>query len=684
MPRRPQNPPRLKPNRNRGNNRGPSRGRAVGPSPNSLAKSTRSILDELFTHPPVSRAELEQRLAPASVVEARRVLIERLTQGPIEESDGDLFVSVFHILGIGNESQPLLNVVADSRRPRHVRAYALTVLLHADPLYSDKLREVVSEEELLSLAAQPMCQFLCHIESNPDEAEQLALTLESAPEDLRFALFEQLDRFRKESGVPAAVAYEGVLGRPLLAALRPTILEALGSEGGTDAIALIEKQRQETKDLKTQRTLQGLLLRLRTRILEGRTRALGKTRAYISSCDGQSAFFVLGERENPDATHTLALLCIRAAGDVRDGYVATRQPQSQVRTLLGRFTTDAGTEFVEVPLGRAAPLIEQAIARTLAEGRKLPEDALPALRFFQRVEPLELPAITPAERLSLAALRPLLREPPYKRSWFVDPSDLEASGVKPPKTNRPTAAWLAQATRRLAQNAVLMQRVAAMARHMAVWHKLRNEDQAAALCIAAAEATEQEPEKSPLLRVLLERLFAPSAQHSASEEPNHDPLGEPTRRQFLKSRFFLDVAAPKGRDLALLDFTEAALLAFERALETIPGDARPREDVMQEVAHGMARLFRDYVLLSRNSPPLLLGERMAELIAAASHLPPEECHRLSLMLLAALVSFVDEVCGDCPVRCISRPRADVAAAFFSPMHPALSRPEPPRPQPTEP
>ena len=640
------------------------------------ARSTRSILEELFVHPPVSRAELEQRLAPASVLEARRAMVERLSRGDIEEADGDLLISIFHIIGIGRESQALFDLVADVRRDRHVRAYALTVLLHADPQYSDKLREVVCEEDLLSLAAQPMCQFLCHVEGHPEEGEQLALTLESAPADLRLPLFEHLDEFRQKSGVPAAVAYEEVLRRKALSALRQPILDALTQEGGHDAIELIETLRGESSDPGEQRAFQGLLLRLRTRELEGRTRPLGKTRAYISSCDGQSAFFVLGERENPDGTHTLALLCIRAAGDVRDGYVATRQPESQTQQLLARFTTDAGTEFVKVPLEQAAPLVQLAVDRTLAEGRQLPDSARPALRFFDRASAQALPTPEKRARPTLAALRKLLSRPPYARAWFIDPSDLEACRIAPPKSETPTLHWMKLAVKRLAAHPPLLHRVSAMAHHMAVWHTLRGEPREAELLLAAGEVAERTPEKSSLLRVLLERLFVrPDAEElHASEHQDGEPLGEPTRRQYLKSRFFLELAEPKGRDLALLDLTEAALLGLERALDTVPGEARPREDAVQDAAYEIAELFRDYVVLTRHSPPSLLSERMAAILASVSDLPPDECHRLALMLLAALVSFVDEVCGDCKVRCLNNPRAAVAAEFFSPMHPALSLP----------
>jgi hypothetical protein len=349
-----------------------------------------------------------------------------------------------------------------------------------------------------------------------------------------------------------------------------------------------------------------------------------------------------------------------------------------VRSLLSRFTSDAGTEFVEVPLELAAPIVEQAVQRTQAEGKPLPDSAIPALRFFERVTAQPLPIVKRAGRVTLASLRTLLQRPAYRRSWFVDPSDLEACGVEPPRGGRPNLSWLVRAMGRLAASPVLVRRVIAMARHMAVWHQLRDEAAAAGLCLMVAELTEADPERSPLLRVLLEQLFVPTPQALGDEDEGSEPepLGEPGRRQFLKSRFFLEVSAPKGRDLALLDLTEAALMALERAVEAMPGEARPREDVVQEAAHGVAQLFRDYVTSNRQSPPGQLSDRMAEIIAVATQLPAAECHRVSLMLLASLVAFVDEVCGSCPSHCLNRPRASFAAEFFSPMHPALKPTEP--------
>ena len=119
-----------------------------------------------------------------------------------------------------------------------------------------------------------------------------------------------------------------------------------------------------------------------------------------------------------------------------------------------------------------------------------------------------------------------------------------------------------------------------MATHMAFWHQLRGG--AAGLCLAAAESTRESLGESTLLRVLLERSVGMARGGLASQtSPSPPPraLGDPLRRQYIKSKFFVEVEAPLGRDLALLlDLTEAALLALEAAMGPLPSDARLRED----------------------------------------------------------------------------------------------------------
>lgn len=717
--------------------------------PRLSAAKTRDILDELFEHPPVSRAELEQRLAPVSLPSARRLLAERLAAPELSESDGELLVSVFQCVGVGQQGQALVALVSNPKVDQRIRAHALTILLHEDPAYGESLRQYVSDSELLLLAAQPLCNVIATIEADSAEAEDLAAALESVADDLRPALFAQVEEYRRQVGTPAAVAYEQVLRRPALLALRPIVIAAMVEEGGNDALGLIEAVRNEESDAARRRSLQGALLRLHTRSVDGKWRGTGEACAYVSSCDGQGAFFVLGHRDNPDGRCTLAMLCVRAAGDVRDGYVVPGQPPEQVDRLLRKFASDASTEFVRVAVAQATPLVKQAVARTLALGMAVPLDAVPALRFFERVDgaPEKRGAPEPLTRSTRTALRKLMRRPAYRRSWFFDESDLTGAGIAVPTRSRTApAAWIAEAARRLARVPALQQRLTAMAEHMAVWHGLGGETVEQAELAAARRATEADFAKSPLVQVLLERTWTvlqPSPRPRRSGPPGrseysldhagtvyqaadeadpdeHDldlvasfedevdllpglspsareaqpgaarpgrpagaglasrprpvstsPLVDPARRQILKARFFAELTRPTGRDLALLDLTEATLVALQSSLELVPSDCLPREEHQQAAAHGIAKVFRDYLLAQKRIDTAKLAARFAAVLAKTCHLPPALCDSLGRALLRASATFVDQVCHRCPVACLDRPRSGVSAEFFSPEHPAL-------------
>ena len=125
-----------------------------------------------------------------------------------------------------------------------------------------------------------------------------------------------------------------------------------------------------------------------------------------------------------------------------------------VDRLLRKFAADASTEFVRVAVAQATPLVKQAVARTLALGMAVPLDAVPALRFFERVDgtPPKRGTPEPLTRSTRTALRKLMRRPAYRRSWFFDESDLTGAGIAVPTRARTApAAWIAEAARRLAR-----------------------------------------------------------------------------------------------------------------------------------------------------------------------------------------------------------------------------------------
>ncbi|MFO0579546.1 MAG: hypothetical protein U1A78_36575 [Polyangia bacterium] len=696
---------------------------------------TQDALRGIFRHPPVNPAELEQRLRDLDVSSARRFLIDKLRAPQLGEAEGGLIISIFRVLGLGDATEALIELVCDREAQRRARAYALTSLLHEDGSVGERLRRSVPEGELLLLAAQPVFDVLVSVESDPAAAGEVASALEGLDPAMQPALFSQLEQLRRQVGTPAVIAYGEVLQRGSVTnpAVRKELIAALVEEGGADAAMLLQSLRDGEKDPLLRRELQGALLRLRTRSLDGQAQSLGEYSARISSCDGQGAYFVLGSRKNPDGRVTLALLCVRAAADLRDGYVLTAQPPAQQKKLLQAFSAEAGTQFAQVSPPVACALIKGAVSRTLALGMPLPVDSLPALRFFERFEPQPLPAIEPAPRskLTAAALRKLLARPEYRVSWFFDDADLQSTNIPPerlpPGPRSPLVAAVLQALHD-SGGAGLTRRVVAMARHMALFHSLRGEVKEAALLSAAADATEQDFVRSPLCRVLLERYFEPPDDEDDAAAPlpeagPHEPVrsraqdpmtselesrdegdetgdddaeiggladvgidaagdipdlfravtSRPARRQHLKGRFFASVESPRGRDLLLLDLTEAVTLGLHRALALLPGDVRPRDEQQEQAAYAMAVDLRSFLLDRRRSDVKALAGKLAEELVKTCYLPSEIASALALSVLLVATRFVDEVCGRCPVRCIDEPARLVREPYFAPHHPAKKR-----------
>jgi hypothetical protein len=112
-------------------------------------------------------------------------------------------------------------------------------------------------------------------------------------------------------------------------------------------------------------------------------------------------------------------------------------------------------------------------------------------------------------------------------------------------------------------------------------------------------------------------------------------------------------------------------VALQSSLDLVPSDRQPREEHQHAAAHGIATVFRDYLLSHKRVDITKLSARFAAVLEKTCHLPAPLCDSLGRALLRASATFVDEVCHRCPVGCLDRPRSAVSAEFFSPDHPVL-------------
>jgi hypothetical protein len=204
-----------------------------------------------------------------------------------------------------------------------------------------------------------------------------------------------------------------------------------------------------------------------------------------------------------------------------------------------------------------------------------------------------------------------------------------------------------------------------MAHHMALWHALADEPGTASLMAAAARDTASDFASSPLVRVMLERSLEPVA--STDLDPMF--LGTPERRERIRVLFLGDVRSPRGRAMARLDFTLAALCSLENTASDLPDGDRPDKLALDRLAWDVAVFFTDR--LFKGYPPDLLVSDLPRPVLRSGLFPEETIGRVAGALAADLLDYVHEVCMACPVDCVSHPRRGTREAFESPLHPLL-------------
>jgi hypothetical protein len=632
-------------------------------------ETARAVIDELFEHPPVSDAELSQRLSAANADDSRRLLMERL-QSSLGEEELGLFIAVFKKLGIGPERERLMQLAVDKGVETFVRTLAIAVLAEDDPEMLNAGIKDLDPDDIVQLADHPIMELLSGIESIPTYAKEITAFLLDTPAQMRPFLLNRIGLCRKKVGVSAAAVYSHALACDDLAELHEGMISAIVEEGGLDAIELLQRLRDQTANRETRGRLHAALMRLSTRAIDPKRdeRAPVAGSAYVGSCDGQGAFIIVSVFKKPNGSLTAADLCIRAAADVRDGFVVTRQSQKEVKSLLQRAKDSSCADFASVSLEQAAWVVAEALERTAALKVAIPTDAIPAVNLLRPLFTQGLkakPTVEPAKKTTVAQVKRLLARPVYQY-WFFEIPALVSAGVNPPRQDKaPSDRWLESAARKLDKEP-LRGRVVAMARHMAYWHTWRGENELAGQCEAMALETERDFTHSPLVRVMLERTLTADL---SEEEPVMEMLGAPEIRQYLKSLFFSELHAPTGKEMALLDLTEVAMVNLDQALACLTGERRPREDQKPEIAFAIANRYWELLSGRREVRVDEHMEGTLKEFVKKYGFKKREALELVAEIAFSLAQFTEEVCSVCEVDCFERPTADTSEVFFSPHHP---------------
>jgi hypothetical protein len=635
---------------------------------------TREIIEGLFVHPPVNEAELVQRLKPVDLPAAREFVVDRLHGSKLPEQDGPLFLALLGHTGIGHQKQRLTSIALDDDRDSKERLWASMALTSEDPDAMDVLVGEMGPEGMGSLAELSLFELLT-MQGKDEVGLSIATALEALVDERPATdLLARIESVRMSIGASCALAYEESLRREALSFVRSHLLDLFIDEASQEGIDLLERLRDESAQTPAGRQYQSALLRLRSKLIEPRNRRTPASGyALVSNCDGQGGFVLLGVFDIADGTHSVSDVCIRAGGDVRDGFIYPRRLSNEVDGFVERAKQQLGCHFVRVDLAEAAALVSRGVQRTHDMGLEVPTEARQAVGLFDglvgRYRWGEKPCCAPRTLFTRDEVDRLLSRPEYDDTWFLDAADL--SSLDKPDTEvlddpERHQDWLDEAVAKLDAE-VLRHRVASMAQHMAHWHVWNDEPQLAALCMGMAKEVGERFEDSHVIRVLLDRSIL-ALEYPQSELAYH--YGDPTERQHLKRLFFQQVQAPTGRDLAVLDMTEAASAALASVFDQLSPEHRPREDERDLAAYSIGRIFADHLIEQRNPNPETVVRDLSKALSSACRLTPSERHQVLMGVVPILYAFVEDICSTCKVNCLASPAKSFGNVFFQPEHPA--------------
>ncbi|MFN3200842.1 MAG: hypothetical protein ACE366_20755 [Bradymonadia bacterium] len=639
-------------------------------------EKTAQLIAELFAQPPTNHADLTWRLRQMDAPLARRLLVDMFERRALNRDQIELFAETLTRLGPGQERARLIRLALKPFHSADERLAALAVLAQDDPTRILELSHRLSPEESMALADATLHVILADGQPETLGETVTQLLIDAPDDDARRQCLEHLEHLRHQTGTSAASVYQGPLRAEGLRPLWPDMVDALVHEPEPEALELLEQLKTETQDALWQRQLQKAILKCHTEAIHPDAPAeQPEGYALVGNCDGQSAFPLIGVFTHADGTSTLASLVIRAAGDIRDGFRLPRQPAEERDDYLEAMGSADSTALVRVPLMAVVPLVVDAERRTRGQGRGVPQDAKESVRLFTQLRGVHpAPSTEPPQattEITAEAVSALFEDEVYD-GWRFDAGDLAAVGLLKVSADAHDEALLATTLSNL-QGTPFQSRLVAMTAFMAQWHHWRGESAASALCHGLSEQLTDDFAHSPLSRLMLLRGLEDLAARGTPTARLTDALGGAMLRQSLKAEFFGTTERPTARDLARLDFTEAAYIALSTLQAGLAAEHRLRETELRHVAwlagRGAGDLAQHLPTRAQMTHEAFRAE-LTEAVAEATGATQEAREALLEGVLARLDEFKANVCAGCARHCLKRPDADRTADFFSTIHPA--------------
>lgn len=557
------------------------------------------------------------------------------------------------------------------------RLCAISALAPYRPeLVQSLFEEYVAPPDRLRLFLAPFTVGLGRVLESPGSASHVYALLDRVPEEERFELMCVLGNIRRGLWLPADVIWGPALraGKWSLEILK-LIIEGFVLEAEPEGEQLLAEVLEECENDAMAQLLRSGLMRLRTKRVESDVDARPdlRGRAFVSAADGQGAFSVRMLLEREDGKPHFAEVVVRASEGIRDGTVLARVNNPE--ELITSTVCDSQLNYIEIPLGVAAHLINTAERIGKENDIDPPSTARVPLRWVRRIEPeipreVEAPADARPDKIAMGRLF----DSSPNDAWYLDFGDVFGRGV-PKNTKKSINEWRALLAKKLDTHAVRA-RFVGMARHQTLWYRLSGDTESAEIMAAAAADAKRDFAKSVLLELMVTNVQPHKLRWLATRAEKERPIiGKPDVRKFIILEQFSHVIEAGWRDLAILDHTEAVYLALEHISVSGPGENRPRTPDLME----MAKTIAETIIGDETTAPAdpekdgllkISPEPIESTLMIWSGLTATQRKRAARAVAKELEELREFSCRECRVGCLWDECSDYTALFHDSNHPA--------------
>lgn len=420
-----------------------------------------------------------QALEPEAV---RAALMPRLVRGEVEGLDTfGLLDRVLEHAGVGDEAQQVASMVLDTTRTRTLRAsLAHQLSAEARSEWESLLEgdELPDGDETLPMEAS-VRRRLMYL-SFDAEPEGLLAYFEGVDAEFAELISPKIEALRQGQRIDAVIAYRAALERPELSAFHPWMLDAVAAEATPAGVELLERLREQA-DGDQRAALHRAVVKARTRLIDpdaASVAPLPDGEAWISTTDPDGTIGVLARFPRPDGAEDVITLMLNLTGVLPTGGLMARQPPSVLAELLEQFTGAGVIGVVSATPAQAGQVVQRVLDFTGLDA--LPAEARSGVELLLRCARAETPSALPEPHPSptIEALYALLQRK-YYRVWALPPAIAEA--FRRNKEGLPLDDIADELS-------VALSVLHAATDHMARWHALEGDAEAASLMGAVASS----------------------------------------------------------------------------------------------------------------------------------------------------------------------------------------------------